>query len=159
MSASASRDSDSKPPLTVVELRYLDSARKQIFGYFADVLFPERVTDQLDLIADGLPRLLSEVRALRAEADSTREPDYYYDPEHWDCTYDVHNRDMVHGEGDGINAGDVMRVCTLRTGPDRWVVNLMGTDEQCNRVAWFDTEAEARAAIASWLSTPQRSTP
>lgn len=81
------------------------------------------------------------------------EPDYCYDPENWEFTSLWVDRDMVHGEGEGLIPGEVLRIATLIKGPDKFVALIPGaTDEDASEIEWFDTEAEAQAAIAALQS-------
>jgi len=80
------------------------------------------------------------------------DPDFIYDPENWEVTYDWADRDMLEKELD--YAGECRRFCTLIKGPDKWSANVaIAFDEDgCPEewvVRWFDSEAEAKAACES----------
>jgi hypothetical protein len=82
------------------------------------------------------------------------EPDYCFDPEEWEFTCHWSDRDEVHGHGESLNRRDPMRVCTLMKGPDKWVADVPITwdengDPDDTEIKWFDSEEEARAALAA----------
>lgn len=88
------------------------------------------------------------------QAEEAAKPDYCFDPEDWEFTCHWSDRDEVHGFGDGLKRDEPMRVCTLLKGPDKWVADIPVTwgedgapDE--TEIRWFDTEEEARAALAA----------
>ncbi|WP_430241998.1 hypothetical protein [Neorhizobium sp. DAR64861/K0K2] len=82
------------------------------------------------------------------------EPDYCFDPDDWEFTCDWTDRDQVHAHGDALTRSDPMRVCTLMKGPDKWVADVPVTwdengDPEDTEIMWFDSEAEARAALTA----------
>lgn len=95
--------------------------------------------------------LADQLAALQGASAPQRErpatPDYCYDPSHWEFTSPWEDRDTVHGDGDGLNHGELLRISTLLQGPDKWVVLVSGaTDDDKDRIVWCDSEAEANAA-------------
>ncbi|MBO9099482.1 MULTISPECIES: DUF551 domain-containing protein [unclassified Rhizobium] len=87
-------------------------------------------------------------------SSSGGEPDYCYDPSEWEFTCNWDDRDQVHGWGDALEPGEPMRVATLFAGPDKWVADVPITwDTDGNpddrETKWFDSEAEARAALSA----------
>ncbi len=75
-------------------------------------------------------------------------PDYIFDPDDWECTYDWTDRWEVTND---LDLEDPKRFSTLTKGPDKWAVKVaVSRDEDGDpdevEVRWFDSEAEARAA-------------
>lgn len=80
--------------------------------------------------------------------------DYCFDPEDWEFTCSWSERDQVHGYGESLMPGHPMRVCTLLKGPDKWVADVPITWDEDGEpdeteIKWFDSEEEARAALAT----------
>lgn len=76
-----------------------------------------------------------------------------YDPEDWEYTFAWEDRDEVHGHGENLTRGKPMLVFTLLRGPRKWVAEVPVTfdedgDWDETEFRWFDSEEEARAALA-----------
>ncbi|WP_313349367.1 Lar family restriction alleviation protein [Paracoccus sp. (in: a-proteobacteria)] len=88
--------------------------------------------------------------------EAARQPDFCYDPEYWDCTYTWEDAcELEDGLQYGLRKGDdqVARVCTLFSGPDKWVARIpldtTGDGEADDwEVRWFDSREAARAALS-----------
>lgn len=106
---------------------------------------------------DALARLAAakaQVGALREALDKARDPgrdpDYCYDEE-WEYTM---RWDEAHDLLDGHDLSKPVEFYTLFKGPRKWAVNVPNSwDEEGIPDGWdaeiFDSEAEARAALAS----------
>ena len=80
-------------------------------------------------------------RAEAAEAKAGRTPDYCYDPVEWEYTMPwVNAADVAES---ALWQCEVARIATLVQGPEKWAIWSKDRDQ----IHWFDTEADARAAL------------
>ncbi|WP_283195517.1 hypothetical protein [Rhizobium sp. AN80A] len=107
-------------------------------------------------IKDELPGHLvdKQVWVTATPPGGRAEPDYCYDPKEWEFTSSWDERDQVHGHGDGLTRSEPMEVATLIRGPRKWVADVPVTwddagDPDETEIKWFDSEADAIAAIAA----------
>ena len=97
-------------------------------------------------LLDAIAALQAEVVALTARAEAAeakvgRTPDYCYDPVEWECTMPwVNAADVAET---ALWQCDVARIATLVQGPEKWAI----WSEDRDTIHWFNTEAEARAAL------------
>lgn len=79
------------------------------------------------------------------------EPDYVYDPEDWEATYDWRDRSLL---ADNLEVshrrGQVQRLATLIKGPDKFVAEIVLTrdeegDPDQTEIRWFDSEERCSA--------------
>lgn len=106
------------------------------------------------MTAEDERRILSALEATAPAQHVKADPDYCFDPDDWEFTCHWADRDEVHGHGDALKLGDPMRVCTLVKGPDKWVADVpIEWDDEGDvletEIRWFDTEADARSALAT----------
>lgn len=78
-----------------------------------------------------------------------RDPDYVFDHNDWEVTYDWTDRDHLTDE---MSPGDLLQFSTLISGPPKWAARVIVTRDEAGDpdetdVRWFDSEAEARAAL------------
>lgn len=79
------------------------------------------------------------------------DPDFVYDPDNWECTYDWQDRSLLTEDDRRVSrVGDVQRFETLVKGPPKFAA-VVATEFQDGEATdwetrWFDTEAEAMAA-------------
>ena len=85
------------------------------------------------------------------------EPDYIYDPDDWEITFNYEDKGellyYVHG-AQFIPVGEVKRFATLISGPERFAAHVPVTwddkgDPDDAEFQWFETEKEARTAAAA----------
>lgn len=105
------------------------------------------------MTAEDERRILSALETTAPVQHLKADPDYCFDPDDWEFTCHWADRDEVHGHGDALKLGDPMRVCTLVKGPDKWVADVpIEWDDEGDvletEIRWFDTEADARSALA-----------
>ncbi len=80
------------------------------------------------------------------------DPDYIYDPEDWDVTYEWSmRRDLVDNLEIRHHPGEVKCLRTLVYGPDKFVTLVVLTrdtngDPDETEIQWFDNEDAAAAA-------------
>ena len=79
----------------------------------------------------------------------SKDPDYVFDHNDWEATYEWGDRDHLTDELDG---GDCKQFSTLISGPPKWAVRVVVSRDDAGEpidtdVQWFDTEAEARKAL------------
>lgn len=79
------------------------------------------------------------------------EPNFIYDPDDWECTYEWPQHKSELMEGRDLDPADVKRFCTLINGPDKFAARVVLTRDDDGEpdeteIQWFDTEAEARIA-------------
>ena len=76
------------------------------------------------------------------------DPDYVYDHDNWDCTYEWGMRvELVEHDDQLTRPGDIKRFSTLIEGPPKFAAVVTTEDEE-TEIRWFDTEADARTACA-----------
>jgi hypothetical protein len=81
-----------------------------------------------------------------------REPDYIYDPDDWECTWNWEDSDIL--AEDTVQFGDgVHRFNTLIEGPPIFAARVpISFDESGEpdetEIQWFDSEDDALAAVA-----------
>jgi len=97
--------------------------------------------------------LTREVERRREAEARLAAPDYVYDPDDWETTYPWDDKSVLAEERDELRPGTLKRYETLIKGPDRWAAHVViARDEEGDPVdielRWFDTEEEARAALA-----------
>lgn len=83
------------------------------------------------------------------------KPDYAYNPDDWESTYSWDQRADLEDELE-IRLGDVRQVATLIEGPAKFLAVKVTTWDEAGdpddyEVGWFDTKAEADAAVAAQL--------
>lgn len=83
-------------------------------------------------------------------AEPAPDPDYIFDPDDWECTYEYKDRSYLTDDMPG-DLWEPRRFETLIKGPDRWAVEVViSTDDNGDpdetEIRWFETEAEAQAA-------------
>lgn len=106
------------------------------------------------IVRTKVPALIAEVERLSKENVELKTPDYAYDAKDWEYSIGTEH---VLDLGDGLGVGDAMRVGYFRTLPERWLarvptaINGDGEPED-DELQWFDTEEEAKAAIAALQS-------
>ncbi len=82
------------------------------------------------------------------------QPDYFYELDEWESTYEWSERELFESELLGDSGKDLVRIGTLIRGPDRFLANVPVSfdDDGCPddwEPRWFDTEAAALAALAA----------
>lgn len=91
------------------------------------------------------------------------KPDYVYDPDDWECTYEWSDRsEMV--ENYDLDHGAVKKFNTLVNGPPKFAVNVIlardeAGDVEDDEIQWFDNEDEAKAAAARMTAQPSAPSP
>lgn len=80
------------------------------------------------------------------------KPDYLYDPENWEVTWEWSDRSEALDDAD-LSIGEIKRFNTLIQGPPKFAAHVALTrddagDPDDHEIQWFDTEDEAKAAIA-----------
>jgi hypothetical protein len=82
---------------------------------------------------------------------------YVYDPEDWEITYPWDDRnDLVDALEPDMDIREPKRLETLVHGPNKWIAIIVLSwddtgDPDETEVRWFDTEEEAKKAIAKSL--------
>lgn len=111
---------------------------------------------QTTLDIEGVRYLLMDPEVLRKaisahpsiSAERVTSPGHCYDPSDWEYTMPWDGRnDLV----DDWEVNKVHRVGTLIDGPDKWVV-LCWDEVNGEEIRWFDSEADATAAILAALT-------
>ena len=79
------------------------------------------------------------------------DPDYLYDPDNWECTYEWETRVEAADDAGMHYPCEIKRFCTLLRGPDKFAVKVpTAWDEDGNPEDWelefFDSADDARAA-------------
>jgi hypothetical protein len=79
------------------------------------------------------------------------DPDYVYDPEDWEVTQEWSDRSYLVDE---LYVGELKRFSTLIQGPNKYAAHVVLTRDEAGdpdetKIRWFDTEAEAKAALSS----------
>lgn len=80
------------------------------------------------------------------------DPDYVYDHDNWDCTYEWGMRsELIEHDDDLDRAGSIKRFSTLIEGPPKFAARVViSVDEDGEpdemEIQWFDSEAQAREA-------------
>lgn len=82
-------------------------------------------------------------------------PDYVYDPDNWESTFQWEDRFCLVDEL-SLWYKDIKRFETLVRGPDKFVVNVVLSwddtgDPDETEIQWFDTKEEAEKAVADSL--------
>lgn len=85
--------------------------------------------------------------------EDEKAPDYCYDPDDWEVTFEWDNRDLVieDGHAASMDTGEVKRISTLLEGPDVFAVNVVTRrdeegDPEEYELQWFSDEEAARVA-------------
>lgn len=83
------------------------------------------------------------------------EPDYIYDPDDWEATFQWSDRQFLT-EDIRLYPGDLKRFETLLKGPDKWAACVVVTvdEDGCpdeTEIRWFDSEEDAKAAAIAAL--------
>jgi hypothetical protein len=81
------------------------------------------------------------------------KPDYLYDPEDWEVTYDWGDRSEAVEHVD-LGYGEIKRFNTLISGPPKFAALVVLTRDEAgdvdeHEIQWFDSEEEAKAAVTS----------
>ena len=99
---------------------------------------------------------LDRFATTRVEAEREREPDYVYNPDDWEATYEWSDRALLadHEEVNWRGRDAPIHFKTLIQGPDKWAANVVLTRDEAGdpddeEIRWFDSEEEAIAAIRS----------
>ena len=78
------------------------------------------------------------------------DPDWIYDPDNWETTYDWGDRDDL---AEGLCGDDIMECHTLVQGPSKFCAMIGVGDRDENgdfddfEVQWFDSKEEAKKAL------------
>jgi len=83
-------------------------------------------------------------------------PDFIYDPDNWEMTLPWDDRSDLAQDTELWHT-DIKRFETLVRGPDQWIVNIVLSwddegDPDETEIRWFDTEDEAKRALADSLA-------
>lgn len=103
----------------------------------------------------SIPELMQELLETETKGKPMTKstPDYVYNPDDWEATYGLRQRDALEEELD-VRLGDIKKVGTLVEGPTMFVVIWVRTwdeagDPDYYDVEWFTSEEAAKAAVAA----------
>jgi hypothetical protein len=86
--------------------------------------------------ATGIAAPAATMRHRRSTMPAPSDPDYVYDPENWESTFEFADRDLA--TEDCLYDEPVKRYSTLVKGPDIWAAR-----DANGRAAWFSTKEDA----------------
>lgn len=91
--------------------------------------------------------LIAEIERLK----KLLKPTHFYDPNSWEYSYMVEDRDLVIDKHDYPGPGEVQEFGTLIDGPPIYAANVILAVDDCGdpdktEIKWFDSKEEAHAA-------------